>query len=356
MKIRSLYYTHKPGGFCKRLYRLLNRLEADGHEVCFYCLDKPPDSLNPKVKWVRIPFLLRARSGFLFWTIFSLWAPIFCFLRTLIGDGGRWVLFSPFYACLVFPTKFVFNSPIICFVRSKLAPVSDSSLEARVERCSQKLALQVADKIVVQTQSNKEIAINLGARAEKLHILPNSVDIIRHKRFEHIQLPLRILTTGVFTRLKNLDFLLAVWRNLAQELPAENLPQLKIVGLPREKIQERKFPLGVTFAPWVTDLNEEYQSNDVYLHPSLHEGMPNSVLEALGHGLIALVANISELKELMSHDELCFSIDDHSDLTRKLILLQKDPLYFQKISELSRERAAQLHFDWDGTASSLAVN
>ena len=44
MKVLSVYYTHKPGGFCKRLYRLLNAMQNSGHEVHYLCLDAPPNT------------------------------------------------------------------------------------------------------------------------------------------------------------------------------------------------------------------------------------------------------------------------------------------------------------------------
>ena len=122
MKIYSLYYTHKPGGFCKRLYRLLNALAVDGHQVTYLSLDKPPPSLALNVNWYQIPFPIKVRSGFLFWSLFSIWATLFClWISFCQGQAARWIIFSPYYASILAPSRLLLGNPLICFIRSKLS-------------------------------------------------------------------------------------------------------------------------------------------------------------------------------------------------------------------------------------------
>ncbi|MDZ4785063.1 MAG: hypothetical protein SGJ02_03190, partial [bacterium] len=68
MRVASVYYTHKPGGFCKRLYRLLNVLAEAQHQVTYFTLDQPPpSSLSTNINIRIIPFPFQDRSGLLFW-------------------------------------------------------------------------------------------------------------------------------------------------------------------------------------------------------------------------------------------------------------------------------------------------
>src|SRR5262245_24794494 len=102
MRIYSLYYTHKPGGFCRRLYRLLNALAKAGHEVTYFTLDAPPaGALNPAIAVSILPFLFRRRHGLLFWLLFSSYLPVFCFWKARKRSPDRWVVFGPYYAAIL---------------------------------------------------------------------------------------------------------------------------------------------------------------------------------------------------------------------------------------------------------------
>ena len=126
------------------------------------------------------------------------------------------------------------------------------------------------------------------------------------------------------------------------------------MGLIRDPVES--FPEHVSHIAWTKELDSYYKESQIYLHPSLHEGMPNSVLEALGLGLITLVADTAELRELVSSAELTFNTGDPETLAKLLLEIQGSSALFSKLQELSIERAQELHFDWDEKARLIAVN
>lgn len=52
------------------------------------------------------------------------------------------------------------------------------------------------------------------------------------------------------------------------------------------------------------DVPNVLAASDVYVLPSLHEGLPNSLMEAMAMGLACVATNVGGVKELISQDEL----------------------------------------------------
>ena len=85
---------------------------------------------------------------------------------------------------------------------------------------------------------------------------------------------------------------------------------LKIIGdgearadlirlLKNSKIQDR-----VTLLPSTLDIDSIYIESDLFVIPSLWEGCPNSLAEAMSHGLPAVGFNVDGVKQLIKHQKL----------------------------------------------------
>ena len=118
MRILAAYYTHKPGGFCRRLYRLLNALAAAGHEVIYLSLDPNLARLSSKVRAEKIPFPLSSRRGLIFWACFTLWLPIYLGWRALWLKPDRLLAFGSYYSRAFRFAKHVSKAELVLFVRS----------------------------------------------------------------------------------------------------------------------------------------------------------------------------------------------------------------------------------------------
>ena len=88
-----------------------------------------------------------------------------------------------------------------------------------------------------------------------------------------------------------------------------------------------------------------YESADVYLFPSYTEGMPNSVLEALGMGLPIITSSVGAVPDFFENGKMGVLMQGHS---KEEIIDALENLYhkknsFSEISEYNREYAAK-HF------------
>lgn len=99
---------------------------------------------------------------------------------------------------------------------------------------------------------------------------------------------------GRFEEQKNHKFLLEIFRNIRE---VRNDAVLLLVGTGklelalREQVKEMNLQNAVIFAGQRFDIPQVLSAMDVFVFPSFHEGMPNTVIEAQATGLPCIIAN-----------------------------------------------------------------
>lgn len=104
-------------------------------------------------------------------------------------------------------------------------------------------------------------------------------------------------------------------------------------------IKELEVENHVIFLGTRSDVVNVLQISDVFVLPSLHEGMSNALLEAMAYSVPAIVSSIPENKELISHNEngLVFNVGDAESLAENMLIAIADPKKMNELSEKSRE-------------------
>ncbi|MCH7886800.1 MAG: glycosyltransferase family 4 protein [Candidatus Marinimicrobia bacterium] len=116
--------------------------------------------------------------------------------------------------------------------------------------------------------------------------------------------------------------------------------------------QEKKFRdeaerLGiadiVNFVGHRSDVNNILSDADLLIHPSLREGMPNTVLEALAIGTAVLATNIPAINEIMDGKEVMALVPpaDSKAIAEKLIQLKSDSVYRNKLAVAGKEHVTK---------------
>lgn len=380
MKIYSAYYTHKPGGFCKRLYRLLNALARADHEIHYFTLDTPPSILSPAVRVSIIPFPIHSRSSLLFWTLFTLWCPIYLAWRMLKSKPDRICVFGAYYAGMFRLGRMLSPAPLVLFLRSlvfRIDEINDKPQSLRFfSNIVDRVGIGSASRVVCMTATmKKEIEKFFSVPLKDAPILPNDIPSssgVREKReeasltvFENLhdelaQDRLIVLTSGVIDRRKNLDYLLKAVEILKQR-GFEKRMLVLVAGdgplLSHYRAMASSHGLeNVRFLGWCDSLDPLYPFVDIVVHPALHEGIPNSVLEALEVGLPVLCADTPEMKEMLPDPRLHFSTSDPNDLASCLIsIMEKPERSLPELAKQSEEASKSLNFDWDARAVEAAL-
>lgn len=83
----------------------------------------------------------------------------------------------------------------------------------------------------------------------------------------------------------------------------------------------------VKFLGMRDDIPTLLSSADIFLFPSRFEGMPNSVLEAMGYGLPVIATDVQGVSELIRNGEngIIVPVNDPSAISRAILYLLKNP-------------------------------
>jgi glycosyltransferase involved in cell wall biosynthesis len=152
-----------------------------------------------------------------------------------------------------------------------------------------------------------------GFGPEQILMIPNGVDI---SRFPIRTCPtnepatgreLRILFAGRLVRVKALDVLLKAWCSVLHACPEKKLSLLFAGEGPlqyelRQQAERLDISDSVQFLGLVQDMPALFAQADIYVQPSLQEGLPNSVIEAMASGLPIVATKVSGNEDLVNHN------------------------------------------------------
>lgn len=155
-------------------------------------------------------------------------------------------------------------------------------------------------------------------------------------------------TVGRLDPVKRQSALLEAFSRLVTERPQSARPIRLIVvggGPLRDQLLERAKALGVANAVWFTgprsDVPALMRSMDVFVLPSMNEGISNTILEAMASGLPVVAARVGGNPELVGDGETGTLYDDRSvdGLVRAMRQYVERPDLVRRQGISGRERA-----------------
>ena len=183
---------------------------------------------------------------------------------------------------------------------------------------------------------------------ERFMLIPNGVDTEsfcsvsnREKRRlrQQLGLPLElkiILFIGHFSKDKNPDILINIWKDSVvnvypdsgivfvgrtspdhYEVDVDIVKEVKRLAKP---YQDKR----IFFVEKTHDIEKYYQASDIFVMPSLREGLPNAMLEAMSCELPVILSKLETLTEWVVEDGLngfLFPPGNEVELSEKLILV-----------------------------------
>ncbi len=211
--------------------------------------------------------------------------------------------------------------------------------------------------------ANSQSLARLSASADPfaVEVVPNGVDPIAFAPERAARAPedeFRILFVGRLHSQKNVGVLLESVAALVA-LPGPRVV-LEIVGDGPERaaLEQRATETGATavvrWHGWIDKpaLLGCYQRAQVFVNPSLYEGMPNTVLEAMACGVPVVASRIGGNEDLVIEGETGFLFDlaAPQQLTAALQRLRLAPQLGSDFGARGRQRVTDA-FSWPGVAS-----
>jgi len=168
--------------------------------------------------------------------------------------------------------------------------------------------------------------------------------------------PLRFACVGILEKRKNQAFLLSLFSRIKTEKI-----HLYLYGTGsdegdlRQRAEELHISNVVSFMGWV-EREKIWSDVDVLLFPSLHEGAPNAVLEALGNHIPVIASDIPEHREILP--PICLlSLSDLDAWQKAIKTLFSDPeVGRDKLIKAQQNFVECLCFDWDEAICSKVLN
>lgn len=172
-----------------------------------------------------------------------------------------------------------------------------------------KFVLKRADYVLVVNQNLQEKVLELGINPDKIHITPNAVDVEKFNP-QNKELPPNLKISSdkpVLLFVGNLVFQKGVKYLLEAKKLMKTGAELVIVGdgpLRQDlemKVRDEKIS-DVIFTGARRDVDEIMPSADVFVLPSISEGFPITILEAMASCLPVVATNVGGISEVMNED------------------------------------------------------
>lgn len=340
------------GGAEKALVELALRLDRSRFRPTVYALAPPPPPERSLVSALE-------RAGVAFR----------CLGLTRVSDGPRAVreLAQAWYQQRVqLVQSFLFHANLVARLAAKRAGITRVVAGLRVAERGQywhlwldRLTSGLVQRYVCVSQAVADFSRTAGRLPpEKLLIIPNGVDVERCQSAPPADLACcglpagrrAVVFIGRLDRQKNVLWLIEHAGLWLERLEDHNLV-LVGDGPERDRVQERlpALPWGkrVCLAGWRPDVPSIIKASDLLVLPSLWEGMPNVVLEAMACARPVVAADVEGVRELL--DELApqqtFPPGNASELAERIVHACTDKSWAARISAANAQRAA--HFGLD---------
>lgn len=204
-----------------------------------------------------------------------------------------------------------------------------------------------AAHVVANSEGLRQLALQTS-REQKISVVHNGIDT---EIFYPAQGKARgrLLTVSRLIPRKGIRYLILAMKAIARE---RKDAALTIVGDGPElgRLKRLADSLGISskviFLGYVShgSLPAVYRKADIFILPSLHEGMSNTVLEAMASGLPVVTTDTGGTKELISGNGIVVTKKSADDLSKAILAILSDRKMMAWLGTRSREIA--LRYSW----------
>ena len=371
IKVLTVYYKHKPGGFCKRLRFKIEAFLENGWKVHYIAVEPFPYS-HPNLIPHILPTPMSNHESLFFWVYFFSIVPAMILWLGIKNNINLITTGSPLYTFFCGPAKLFLRVPILTLILIKpcfhAKWKTGFGLMQGIEQIIEKLGLRWSNIALANSWGSGDAWKNLYAPYGKcIEILPSHIEASNFSKSSKRQNLLTefsldpksfiICHTGLLQKRKNQECII---KALA-EINDKNAVLLLIgEGEEKESLRELAESIGVKdqvlFTGWRKDAIELVQGSDLFVFPSYQEGMADSLLEATACQLPCIVSSIPENTDVIRNPEQHFPPDNPKMLAEKIMRLMHDSKYYQNLCDATNEEKGRFVFDWKKILVQKATN
>ncbi|HOW28622.1 MAG TPA: glycosyltransferase family 4 protein [Elusimicrobiota bacterium] len=194
---------------------------------------------------------------------------------------------------------------------------------------TERLAYRHCHAAIVTTPSQRDYIAGIHAQsAPKIAVVPNYIDIHLFKPRPEIPKKMgnRIIYVGRLTREKNLVNLIAAFEGTPWGLDIYGIGKLR-AGL-TDMVNNTSCDVRFMYSIPNNQLAQVLCQYTVFILPSLYEGSPKSLLEAMSCGLACIGTDVAGINEVIRHQDTGWLVQPDTDSIRQGIknLMEQEAL------------------------------
>ena len=357
------YFTPYPGGQERYVYNLSKYLVKMGHEVHVITSNYPKTKSFEEIDGITIErhkvFARILRNPI---------TPGFLKIRGMIRNFDITHMHNEhsFSAMITAYQKKRYDFPLILTNHGQLrfGNFFSDAFEKIYNQSVGKNIFRSANRIVALSSSDAEYISSLGIESKKISILPNAIDLSEfapYNNLDNIDFLKRynvegkriVLFVGQIIQRKGIEYLLKSVKYV-MKLSRENNIVFLVIGkggfLEKAKNIVKNLNISdlIVFTGEIpfSELVEAYKSADVFVLPSLSEGLPTTILEAMYFGLPVIATDIPGVRDHFRKRALLVPPKNECKLAEAIIKLLKDEELAKRLSANGKE-LVKSKYTWD---------
>jgi L-malate glycosyltransferase len=219
--------------------------------------------------------------------------------------------------------------------------------EERLDNLLGQIALRTSDhRIVVSKILCENYQSRFPPLSSTFSAVPNGVEVYERKIKTNSDV-IHLVTVGALIEGKRQDLAIKACKELIDrgysvhlhivgEKPHWHSQQYKNDLL--HIVKENNFQSHITFHGWVENPHAILAKSDIFLLPSDTEGLPLSIIEAMGVGLPSIATNVGGIPELIVNEEtgLLIAKDSLEDLVASIVRLVENQELREQMGKAAR--------------------
>lgn len=216
-----------------------------------------------------------------------------------------------------------------------------------------KWTFQSADKIITYTDEGKSSMVKLGIDPEKIEVIHNGIDTELFSPNYEEKKRKQLLWVGRYIYGKGVEYLIKAFKIVSDQYDDLNLLMVGDGPL-REDIEEQIKDLGLNkkinikiFVPNV-EIPDLYRNSDIFILPSLEEGVPRTILEAMSCEIPVVCTELPQLVDIVNECGILVPKKDHEALAEAILKILADDKLYIKLGKNGRKKIIT-GYSWEDT-------
>jgi glycosyltransferase involved in cell wall biosynthesis len=260
---------------------------------------------------------------------------------------------------------------LTCHGQLKFGNAFSDAFEKIYSKSIGRQVFEKSDQIITLSKSDKQYVSSLGIGSEKIRIIPNVIDINELRDFEldnqgpetllepyNLRGKMVILFSGQFIKRKGVEILIKAVPEVLKNTMNSKIVFVfagtgKIFNNMKWLVKKLKVQDNVVFTGFLgmRELTALYQISDILVQPSLSEGLPTSILEAMYYGVPVIATDIPGIRDHFSEYSLLVPPENQKALVQAIVRLLEDSELREKLSKEGK-KLVRRRYSWGDAAKS----